>query len=126
MDYLEGGDLFSHLKKVGSFAEEQAKFLVACVILAIGHLHNQEYIYRDLKPENLLFDSNGFLHLTDFGLVKKIKNDEDTKTFCGTSEYMAPETILERGSGRSVDWWSLGILLYELIFNVPPFYEQDV
>lgn len=72
MDYLEGGDLFSHMKKNRGFSEDQSKFIIACVILAIGHLHNQGYLYRDLKPENLLLDKNGFAYLTDFGLVKKL------------------------------------------------------
>lgn len=79
-----------------------------------------------MKPENLLFDTKGFAHLTDFGLVKKLEKSEKARTFCGTSEYMAPETILNKGVTQTVDWWSLGILLYELLYNKLPFYDDDI
>ncbi len=94
MDFLEGGDLFTHIRKNKGFSEKQSKFIVACVVLGIGHLHNQGYVYRDLKPENLLFDNKGYAYVTDFGLAKKLQEKQKTNTFCGTSEYMAPETIL--------------------------------
>lgn len=73
MDFMEGGDLFTHIRKNDGFNEKEAKFMIACVALGMGHLHNKGYIYRDLKPENLLLDSKGYVHLTDFGLVKKLK-----------------------------------------------------
>lgn len=98
MDFMEGGDLFTHIKKSKGFTEEQCKFMIACIVLGLGHLHNQGYIYWDLKPENILLDRKGFIYVGDFGLVKKLKKSEKANTFCGTSEYMAPETIMGKGS----------------------------
>ena len=126
MEFLKGGELFQHLKKIKRFTEEQTKFIIACIITALSYLHNKDYIYRDLKPENVLFDENGYVKLTDFGLAKNIKINEQARTFCGTPEYLAPEVILDKGSNRPADWWSLGILAYEMIFGIPPFYSKDV
>lgn len=108
------------------FSEEQTKFVAACLVLAIGHLHNKDYIYRDLKPENILFNELGYAKLSDFGLAKFLKKSELAKTFCGTPEYLPPEVILEVGCNRPADWWSLGIMIYEMIFGIPPFYSTDV
>lgn len=126
MEFLKGGELFQHLKRVVRFKEEQAKFFVACLVSAIGHLHNADYIYRDLKPENILLDELGYAKLTDFGLAKFLKVSDLAKTFCGTPEYLAPEVILNKGCNRAADWWSLGILTYEMLFGAPPFYTKDV
>lgn len=95
-------------------------------MLGLGHLHNKNYIYRDLKLENLLLDENGYVMLTDFGLAKFINSDEKALTFCGTPEYLAPEVILGKGHNRPADWWSYGILVYEMIFGIPPFYSSNV
>lgn len=114
------------MKKVKRFTEEQAKFFAACIIKALGHLHDKGYIYRDLKPENILIQNNGYIKLTDFGLCKRLEPDDLAKTFCGTPEYLAPEVILERGCNRPADWWSLGILVYEMIFGIPPFYSKNI
>lgn len=126
MEFLKGGELFQHLKKVVRFREDQVKFFCACLITAIGHLHNADYIYRDLKPENILLDDQGYAKLTDFGLAKFLKVADLANTFCGTPEYLAPEVILNKGCNRAADWWSLGILTYEMLFGAPPFYNKDV
>lgn len=126
MEFLKGGELFQHLKRVVRFKEDQAKFFCASVVCAIGHLHNADYIYRDLKPENILLDETGYPKITDFGLAKYLKVSSLADTYCGTPEYMAPEVILKKGCNRAADWWSLGILAYEMLFGAPPFYTQDV
>lgn len=126
MEFMKGGELFQHLKRVKRFNEEQVKFLAACLTLAIGQLHNKDFIYRDLKPENVLLDNEGYPKLTDFGLAKFLSEKDLAKTFCGTPEYLPPEVILDQGSNRPGDWWSLGILIYELVFGIPPFYSRNV
>jgi len=124
LDYVNGGELFWHLKKEGMFSEERSKFYAAEIASALFHLHENGIIYRDLKPENLLLDSDGHIVITDFGLSKEIK-DEETFTFCGTPEYLAPEVLRGVGHSYAVDWWSLGTLVYEMITGLPPFYSDD-
>jgi len=127
LDYYTGGELFFHLKKRRRFRENEAKLMVAEVGMALGHLHSLDVIYRDLKPENILLDNTGHICLTDFGLSKDLgPENEEARTFCGTPEYLAPEIVMNRGHGKAVDWWSLGILLYELTVGIPPFYSQNV
>jgi len=126
LDYYQGGELFFHLKNKRRFSEDVARIYVAEIALALGHLHSLAVIYRDLKPENILLDDNGHVCLTDFGLSKDVDKDDKAHTFCGTPEYLAPEIVTGAGHDKAVDWWSLGILLYELTVGIPPFYSQNV
>ncbi len=125
MNFVQGGELFYHLNKKNYFSEAEAKIIIACIILALGHMHNNDYIYRDLKPENVLMDIEGYAMLSDFGLSKCIKRNNLAKTFCGTPEYMSPEMVLRRGCNRPVDWWALGVLTYELLFGFLPFHASN-
>jgi len=126
LDYINGGELFYHLKKEGRFAENRVKLYAAEIASALDHLHNLDIVYRDLKPENILLDSEGHICITDFGLSKQIESSEGTHTFCGTPEYLAPEVLKGQGHGTAVDWWSLGTLLFEMLTGLPPFYAQNV
>ncbi|NXK11734.1 KGP2 kinase, partial [Herpetotheres cachinnans] len=120
-----GGELWSLLRDRGSFDEATTKFCVGCVTEAFDYLHHIGIIYRDLKPENLILDAEGYIKLVDFGFAKNIGSGQKTWTFCGTPEYVAPEVILSKGHDFSVDFWSLGILVYELLTGSPPFSGAD-
>jgi protein-serine/threonine kinase len=126
-DYMSGGELFWHLQKEGRFDEKRAKFYIAELILAIQHLHEADIVYRDLKPENILLDANGHIALCDFGLSKaNLTKNDTTNTFCGTTEYLAPEVLLdESGYTKMVDFWSLGVLVFEMCCGWSPFYAED-
>lgn len=126
LDYINGGELFYHLKKEGRFAENRVKFYAAEIVCAMAHLHSLQIVYRDLKPENILIDMEGHICITDFGLSKEINPEEGTHTFCGTPEYLAPEVLKGQGHGVAVDWWSLGTLIYEMLTGLPPFYSQNI
>jgi serum/glucocorticoid-regulated kinase 2 len=126
LDYLRGGELFFHLKKNRRFPEDIAKLWVGEIALALGHLHALDTVYRDLKPENVLLDDDGHVCLTDFGLAKDVAPQDKAHTFAGTPEYLAPEIVTGVGHDKAVDWWALGILLYELTVGIPPFYSQNV
>ncbi|KAH9260394.1 hypothetical protein BASA81_001564 [Batrachochytrium salamandrivorans] len=125
MDFLRGGELFFHLKNERRFQEPRARFYAAEILMALGELHRNKVIYRDLKPENILLDNYGHVCLTDFGLSKRYQEGEKAMTFCGTPEYLAPEIVLGTGHNKEVDWWSLGILLYEMIVGLPPFFSEN-
>jgi len=138
LDYVNGGELFFHLQKERHFPEQRAKFYAAEIASAIGYLHSQNIIYRDLKPENLLLDADGHIKLTDFGLCKENIGDASgkrsetdaamkstTSTFCGTPEYLAPEVLRKQPYTKAVDWWCLGAVLYEMLFGLPPFYSRE-
>ena len=126
-DYMSGGELFWHLQKEGRFQEARAKFYIAELILSLQHLHEHDIVYRDLKPENILLDANGHIALCDFGLSKaNLTQDDTTNTFCGTTEYLAPEVLLdEQGYTKMVDFWSLGVLVFEMCCGWSPFYAED-
>lgn len=126
-DYMSGGELFWHLQKEGRFKEPRAKFYIAELIVALQHLHEHDIVYRDLKPENILLDANGHIALCDFGLSKaNLTQDDTTTTFCGTTEYLAPEVLLdEQGYTKMVDFWSLGVLVFEMCCGWSPFYADD-
>ncbi len=152
MEFVSGGELFSHLRRAGRFTNDTGKFFAASIILAMQHLHGKrtrsrmhtlvvvpvratrpsrrapfrtalDIVYRDLKPENLLLDEFGYLKITDFGFAKKV--EDRTWTLCGTPEYLAPEIIQSKGHGKAVDWWALGILVYEMLAGYPPFYDEN-
>lgn len=124
LDFIPGGEMFSHLQTCRKFNENMARFYTSQVVLSFEYLHNLGIIYRDLKPENLLLDSKGYLKITDFGFAKKIDNRR-TWTRCGTTEYLAPEVVLRKGYSYSVDWWTVGILLYEMTNGQPPFRDKN-
>ncbi|CAB4044963.1 cGMP-dependent kinase 1-like isoform X2, partial [Paramuricea clavata] len=107
------------------FDDMAARFYVASVVEAFSYLHGRGIVYRDLKPENMLLDSHGFAKLVDFGFAKKIGFSNKTWTFCGTPEYVPPEIILNKGHDFSADYWSLGILIFELVTGNPPFTSND-
>ncbi|EHY58243.1 cAMP-dependent protein kinase catalytic subunit [Exophiala dermatitidis] len=121
MDFIEGGELFSLLRKSQRFPNPVAKFYAAEVTLALEYLHNQNIIYRDLKPENLLLDRHGHIKITDFGFAKEVP--DITWTLCGTPDYLAPEVVASKGYNKSVDWWSLGILIFEMLCGFTPFWD---
>ena len=123
LELINGGELFTYLRGVGQFPLEQAKFYICQIICIFDYLHNKDIIYRDLKPENILIHKSGYLKLTDFGFAKIVEGR--TYTLCGTPEYLAPEIILNKGHGKPVDWWTTGILLYEMIAGIDPFSDDD-
>ncbi|EKX33409.1 hypothetical protein GUITHDRAFT_160289 [Guillardia theta CCMP2712] len=118
-----GGELFWHLRNCARFPNETARFYASQIALALEYLHSKNIIYRDLKPENLLLDEQGYIKLTDFGLAKEIT--DRTWTLCGTPEYLAPEVIKSKGHGKAVDWWTFGILIFEMLAGYPPFYADN-
>lgn len=122
LSYVPGGELFTHLRRAGRFSPDVTRFYLATIILALKYLHSYNVIYRDLKPENLLLDSRGYLRLTDFGFAKRV--DDRTWTLCGTPEYLAPEIIQADGHGKAADWWACGILCYEMLVGYPPFFDD--
>ena len=121
-EFIQGGDLFFHIHSGQKFSTQKTKFYLVEIILAIDFLHKNNMIYRDLKPENILIDSKGHIKLTDFGLSKIVTNiEEKSFTICGTLQYIAPEIISGEGYNESVDWWSLGIIMYEMLTGKLPF-----
>jgi tRNA A-37 threonylcarbamoyl transferase component Bud32 len=126
MEYVNGGNLYENMWVNKRFNEEQVKFFAAQLIIALGYLHNNNVIHRDLKPENVLLREDGYIVLADFGLAKILDSENDVaKTYCGTSEYMAPEIIKGHKQSFTVDWWTLGILVYELICGRSPFKDKE-
>eukprot|EP01103_Thecamoeba_quadrilineata_P011737 TRINITY_DN2862_c0_g1_i2.p1 TRINITY_DN2862_c0_g1~~TRINITY_DN2862_c0_g1_i2.p1 ORF type:complete len:255 (+),score=71.95 TRINITY_DN2862_c0_g1_i2:2-766(+) len=127
MDYINGGEFFFHLQKDKKFPEPRARFYVAEITLGLEYLHKNGVLYRDLKPENILLTDDGHVCMTDFGIAKEgIFQNERTSTLCGTPEYLAPEILESKEYGASVDWWSLGILTYEMMVGGSPFFCDDI
>ncbi|KAK1833110.1 camp-dependent protein kinase catalytic subunit [Podospora conica] len=134
LDYVPGGELFTYLRKFRRFDEEMARFYAAEIVLVLEYLHERQggVAYRDMKPENLLLDADGHIKLVDFGFAKRLGNSTstgtaavETYTLCGTPEYLAPEVIHNKGHTTAVDWWALGILIYEFLTGYPPFWHQN-
>ncbi|KAH7911768.1 kinase-like domain-containing protein [Hygrophoropsis aurantiaca] len=127
MSFVNGGELFYHLQREGKFDQDRSRFYAAELLCALEHLHGFNVVYRDLKPENILLDYTGHIALCDFGLCKlNMSETEKTNTFCGTPEYIAPELLESQGYTKTVDWWTLGVLLYEMMTGLPPFYDENV
>ncbi|KFZ01230.1 hypothetical protein V500_00849 [Pseudogymnoascus sp. VKM F-4518 (FW-2643)] len=125
LDYCPGGEIFSYLRRQRRFPEHASQFYLAEIVLILEFLHEREGVaYRDLKPENILLDAAGHVKLVDFGFAKRVR-DRETYTLCGTPEYLAPEVIQSQGHSTAVDWWALGILMYEFITGYPPFWHQN-
>ena len=124
-EYMPGGEMFYHLHMNDHFNENKARFYIAEIVLAINHLHKNNILYRDLKPENILLDELGHIKLTDFGLSKIMNNIEKDRTYtvCGTPIYVAPEVLTGQGYNKLVDWWSVGVLLYEFLAGYSPYRE---
>ena len=121
LDFLNGGDLFTHITTTGKFKENRARFYTAEIVLALDHLHKNGIVYRDLKPQNIIIDSDGHVKLTDFGLSKTNFEQDQTNTIWGTIKYIAPETISGWKYNHTVDWWSLGIILYRMLTGQLPY-----
>ncbi|XP_017357447.1 serine/threonine-protein kinase N2 isoform X5 [Cebus imitator] len=125
MEYAAGGDLMMHIH-TDVFSEPRAVFYAACVVLGLQYLHEHKIVYRDLKLDNLLLDTEGFVKIADFGLCKEGMGYGDrTSTFCGTPEFLAPEVLTETSYTRAVDWWGLGVLIYEMLVGESPFPGDD-
>jgi len=127
MDFLNGGEMFTHIRKKIRFPEKRARFYWAELVLALKWLHDKGILYRDLKPENILLGNDGHIKITDFGLSKMNLGGENDQTFrfWGTPEYLAPEIIGQKGHDKTVDWWSLGAILYEMLSGRPPFFNKN-
>ncbi|KAI8907524.1 kinase-like protein, partial [Powellomyces hirtus] len=122
IDYMPGGDLFGQIQRLGHFEEPLARFYATEVAMALSYLHSENIVYRDLKPENVLLDVTGHAKLGDFGFAKVI--DGTTRTFCGTPSYIPPEILLHKEYSSAVDWWSFGVLLFEMLSGCSPFQED--
>ena len=121
-EFLQGGELFFHLRKNSGYKEKAVRFYMAQILLALEYMHNNNYIYRDLKPENILIDKEGNIKLTDFGLSKILPPDENTTyTMCGTAEYLAPEILFGKGYDKTCDWFSFGVVIFEMFCGYHPF-----
>jgi serum/glucocorticoid-regulated kinase 2 len=125
MKFKQGGELYFHLRKMTRFSESMTKFYACQILQGLAYLHSKNIVYRDMKPENILLDERGNACLADFGISKILDPKETTKSFVGTPEYVAPEIVLQKGHNKTVDIWCFGVLLYEMVFGIPPFYNKN-
>ncbi len=127
LEMCSGGDMYFHLSRKRKFPEDATRFYVAELTAAISFLHDHGILYRDMKPENVLLDSEGHVKLGDFGLAKIEIWDPSSgaMSVCGTPEYMAPEVLNRTGHGLATDWWGLGMVTYEMLTGLPPWYTKD-
>ncbi|PPQ63752.1 hypothetical protein CVT24_004261 [Panaeolus cyanescens] len=123
MDFVPGGELFTLLRRSNRFPDPVAKFYAAEVALALNHLHKQDIVYRDLKPENILLNADGHIKIADFGFAKTCETT--TWTLCGTPDYLAPEIIMQQRYNKSVDWYALGVLIFEMLSGLPPYHQSE-
>jgi serine/threonine protein kinase len=128
LDYCPGGDLAYHLNKKQIFEEEEARFFIAEIILAIEYIHSLDVIYRDLKPENILVEADGHCRLADFGLAKENIGEKDfARSFCGSPAYLPPEMLHNnKGVSKSADIYQIGAVLYEFLVGFPPYYTENI
>jgi protein kinase A len=124
-EFVQGGELYSYLKRSRGLSVSKTRFYAAEVVSVFKYLHRNCLIYRDLKPENIILTSEGHIKLVDFGFVKKLDEDDKTYTLCGTPEYVAPEIISQTGHSYPADWWTLGILIYEMLLGKAPFLDKN-
>ena len=126
LELVQGGEFFQYLQnRDRALSEDEARFYTGCVVLGLEYMHDRGIAWRDLKPENLLLDTSGYLKITDFGFAKRILPGTRSYTLCGTPEYLAPELVTQSGHGRAVDWWAVGVLIYEMVAGFPPFQQED-
>ncbi|KAH0604740.1 uncharacterized protein H6S33_006408 [Morchella sextelata] len=124
LEYSPGGEIFGYLRRARRFDFATTQFYAAEIAMILVFLHSHGIVYRDLKPENILLDARGHVKLVDFGFAKVV-GDRETYTLCGTPEYLSPEVIQSKGHGKAVDWWALGVLIYEMSCGFPPFYDNS-
>lgn len=126
LEYCPGGDLGKVLEQEKRFDEARARIYLAEILLALEDLHKRDIIFRDLKPDNVVLDTEGHALLTDFGLSKEgVLDNQAANSFCGSVAYLAPEMLKRSGHGKSVDWYLLGVLLYEMLVGMPPYFNRD-